>query len=265
VDVRIGSLTHTFVGDLRIDLISPDGTSVNLVNRPGGVNNGGNDFTDTVFDDEAALRIGSGGTSAPYTGSFRPQSDQLSRFDEGPQQGTWKLRLVDFLEPDPGTLQSWGVDSSPADCGAGGSPPTPQAPPPGSPAPPANGDGPAAGAPESPALPKLDLTAIPGTVRVGRRGRFRLFFRGTPATAGEVSVRTVRRIAVAGARRRLTLAAGAFRTGGASGDARVTLRLRRRALRALRRARRLRVTVTARLASLTATRVFRLKAPRPRR
>ena len=81
VDVRIGSLTHTFVGDLKIELTSPTGTTVVLANRTGRHRNGGNNFTGTVFDDEASVAIGAGGTSPPYTGSFRPQADQLSRFD----------------------------------------------------------------------------------------------------------------------------------------------------------------------------------------
>jgi hypothetical protein len=114
-------------------------------------------------------------------------------------------------------------------------------------------------------LPKLDLSGIPATIRVGRRGRFSLPLSGTPGSEGALSVTTVRRIAVAGARRRLTIAVEGFTTAVASGDARVTLELRRRALRALRRAHRLRVNVTATLGSLSATRTFRLKAPRRRR
>ena len=58
----------------------------------GEPNNGGDDLTDTIFDDEAATTIGSGASTAPYTGNFRPQGDQLARFDGKEQQGTWKLR-----------------------------------------------------------------------------------------------------------------------------------------------------------------------------
>ena len=74
VNVRIGSLTHTFVGDLKIELTSPGGTNVVLANRPGGVGNSGDNFTGTVFDDEASVALGAVGTSAPYSGSFRPQA-----------------------------------------------------------------------------------------------------------------------------------------------------------------------------------------------
>jgi subtilisin-like proprotein convertase family protein len=117
VNVRIGSLSHTWVGDLKIDLIGPDNTVVNLANRPGGENNSGNNFTNTVFDDEASAPIGPPATP-PYTGSFRPQADQLSRFDGKPQQGSWKLRVSDHVQEDAGTLKSWGHDIRPAACDA---------------------------------------------------------------------------------------------------------------------------------------------------
>jgi subtilisin-like proprotein convertase family protein len=112
VNVRVGSLTHTFVGDLRIELTSPSGTTVVLANRPGGNLNGGNDLTNTVFDDEASTAIGAGGTAAPYTGSFKPQADELSRFDGESQQGTWTLKVSDLGSADTGTLQAWRADVS---------------------------------------------------------------------------------------------------------------------------------------------------------
>jgi hypothetical protein len=71
---------------------------------------------DTVFDDEAATVIGSGASAAPYTGSFRPQGDQLSRFDGKEQQGTWKLRVSDRYENDTGSLLGWGVTIRTAQC-----------------------------------------------------------------------------------------------------------------------------------------------------
>ena len=71
---------------------------------------------DTVFDDEAATTIGSGSSAAPYTGSFRPQGDQLSRFDGKEQQGTWKLRVSDRYENDTGSLLGWGLTIRTAQC-----------------------------------------------------------------------------------------------------------------------------------------------------
>ena len=117
LDVRIDSIDHSFVGDLKVELTSPDNsTTVRLIEHVGGPNNGGDDLVDTVFDDEAPTVIGSGATAAPYTGSFRPQADQLSRFDGKQQQGTWKLRVSDRYENDTGSLLGWSMMIRTAQC-----------------------------------------------------------------------------------------------------------------------------------------------------
>ena len=117
LDVRLNSVDHSFVGDLKVELVSPDNaTTVRLIEHVGGPNNGGDDLTDTVFDDEAATTIGAGASAAPYTGSFRPQGDQLGRFDGKEQQGTWKLRVSDRYENDTGSLLSWALTIRTAQC-----------------------------------------------------------------------------------------------------------------------------------------------------
>jgi subtilisin-like proprotein convertase family protein len=118
LNVRI-SLAHQWVGDLVIDLTSPQGTTVRLADHPGGPDNGGQNLTSTVFDDDALVNISAG--AAPYTGSFRPQGDQLSRFDGQRLQGTWTLRVRDLFEGKTGTLNSWGTTTSPAVCDFDGS------------------------------------------------------------------------------------------------------------------------------------------------
>jgi subtilisin-like proprotein convertase family protein len=114
LNVNVSGITHSFVGDLAIDITGPDGTTVRLADHPGGPNNSGDNFTGTVFDDEAGQNISQG--SAPYTGNFRPQNDQLSRFDGKSRRGTWTLRVRDLFEGDTGTLQAWGVASQKALC-----------------------------------------------------------------------------------------------------------------------------------------------------
>ncbi len=117
LNVRINSIDHSFVGDLKVELTSPDNsTTVRLIEHVGGPNNGGDDLVDTLFDDEAATVIGSGTSAAPYTGSFRPQGDQLSRLDGKEQQGTWKLRVSDRYENDTGSLLGWGLTIRTAQC-----------------------------------------------------------------------------------------------------------------------------------------------------
>jgi subtilisin-like proprotein convertase family protein len=114
LDVSIGRIEHGSVGDLVIELIGPDGTAVTLARHVGGPDNSGNNFVETVFDDEASTSISS--AFAPYTGGFRPQSDQLSRFDGKDKQGTWQLRVRDLVEGDVGRLERWGTITSSAVC-----------------------------------------------------------------------------------------------------------------------------------------------------
>ena len=69
IEVSI-NITHTFAADLNVFLISPEGTRVELIDDLGGF---GDNFTDTVFDDEAATSISTiTSAMAPFTGSFRP-------------------------------------------------------------------------------------------------------------------------------------------------------------------------------------------------
>ncbi|MBA4342832.1 MAG: hypothetical protein C0423_11860 [Methylibium sp.] len=98
------TLTHTFDSDLFITLISPKGTSVVLSANRGG---SGNNFSNTLFDDEAAVAIAAG--NAPFNGSFRPDG-LLSAFDGQDAFGTWTLRISDQVGIDSGRLTSWGLE-----------------------------------------------------------------------------------------------------------------------------------------------------------
>ncbi|MEA2468378.1 MAG: hypothetical protein QOJ57_2504, partial [Thermoleophilaceae bacterium] len=113
LNVSISRITHTWVGDLRIELIGPDGTSVLLADQPGGPDNGGDNFVNTVFDDEASTPLSSG--SAPYTGTFRPQG-RLSAFDGRQANGTWTLKVTDLAAGDTGSIVGWGTRLSAATC-----------------------------------------------------------------------------------------------------------------------------------------------------
>ena len=74
----------------------------------------------TVFDDEAATNIAAG--RAPYSGRFKPQRDQLSRFDGKPRTGVWTLRVRDLVAGDSGTLVSWDTEMSRPACSFGSAP-----------------------------------------------------------------------------------------------------------------------------------------------
>ena len=103
VDVFIKNIAHTYDGDLRIYVEGPDGTEVELSTGNGS---SGDNYINTIFDDEAANPITAG--SAPFTGRFRPEGS-LSDFDGKDPNGNWTLRVCDAAEYDTGTLNGWGL------------------------------------------------------------------------------------------------------------------------------------------------------------
>jgi subtilisin-like proprotein convertase family protein len=93
-DVCIGDLdvsvdiTHTYIGDLIVELMSPAGTIVSLHNRTGS----GADNIVTTYNDE--------------TGGTVPASS-LTAFDGERTAGQWRLRVSDAANTDTGTLNGW--------------------------------------------------------------------------------------------------------------------------------------------------------------
>ncbi|MCX6032250.1 MAG: S8 family serine peptidase [Chloroflexi bacterium] len=103
VNARV-TINHTWDGDLSLYLISPAGTTVSLALRRGG---SGDNFTGTVFDDEAAQAISAG--SAPFAGQFRPETP-LSALDGQPISGTWTLKAVDAASYDTGSIRAVALE-----------------------------------------------------------------------------------------------------------------------------------------------------------
>jgi subtilisin-like proprotein convertase family protein len=103
-------LDHTWVGDLVISLQSPQGRVVTLMNAPGGVNNSGHNFCNTVLDDESAGASIQGITpaQAPYTGSFKP-AGALSDFDGVNPNGTWVVHISDGFAGDTGNMRAFSL------------------------------------------------------------------------------------------------------------------------------------------------------------
>jgi hypothetical protein len=91
-------------------LDGPTGTWVLLFSDVGG---GGDNFANTVLDDEASTSITSG--SAPFPGTYRPQGP-LSTFDGQASLGEWTLWIYDAAYWDTGALQSWSLQL----CGGSG-------------------------------------------------------------------------------------------------------------------------------------------------
>ncbi|MCP4322603.1 MAG: hypothetical protein GY787_12310, partial [Alteromonadales bacterium] len=98
------NITHPWIGDLTLTLTNHQGTEIILVsNRI----DSGDDYTNTVFDDEATATISS--SSAPYTGSFTPQGS-LSSYSNLGSSGNWTLKAVDGGEEDFGTIDDWTLE-----------------------------------------------------------------------------------------------------------------------------------------------------------
>lgn len=101
-DVNVGiSLTHSFLSDLDIYLVSPSGTRVELVTD---IVSNESTMTSTIFDDAARSGILSG--SAPFTGRFRPEGELLDLNNESPT-GVWTLEITDDNQEDFGELIAW--------------------------------------------------------------------------------------------------------------------------------------------------------------
>ncbi|MFM1831513.1 MAG: hypothetical protein RLZZ558_1853 [Planctomycetota bacterium] len=103
IDVQV-DISHTYRGDLLLELTSPSGTVVTLHNRSGG----SAENLVVTYDQEAGPDADGPGT--------------LGDFEFGPAQGVWTLRVADQAGGDTGTLNSWSLRLVPV----GGSCPTPE-------------------------------------------------------------------------------------------------------------------------------------------
>ncbi len=103
VNVKNLGVTHTWIDDLIIDLTSPGGTTVRLMNRPCA----GEDNILINFDDQAVTATfpcppTNNGTYIPFAA--------LSAFIGQQVAGTWTLTISDNAGQDLGTLNSWSLD-----------------------------------------------------------------------------------------------------------------------------------------------------------
>lgn len=96
VAVRVAiDLTHTYIGDLLVELVSPAGTRVTLHDHSGGSQD---DIIGTYGVDLSSL-------------------DPLSVYTCEPANGTWTLEVTDDFGGDNGTLNAWSleIDGRPAE------------------------------------------------------------------------------------------------------------------------------------------------------
>ena len=128
---------HSYVGDLDIDLVSPDGTRLNLLNfftnGMGNCNVGGaGEYSggegppgagdEYYFNVNAGTDFssfsGPGSTSAVGvdipSGTYAPD-DSFAGFNGSPINGVWEIFITDNYNLDDGTLFTWSIDLGPID------------------------------------------------------------------------------------------------------------------------------------------------------
>jgi len=94
-------LTHTYIGDLWIDLRNDTtGTTVRVFSQLCGTNE---NMNVTFLDGAATLVCGT-----PTTGTYNP-ANPLSAFSGQNANGTWTLTITDNANVDGGTLTSWSL------------------------------------------------------------------------------------------------------------------------------------------------------------
>ena len=116
------NLNHTFVGDIGILLIAPNGAFLDLSTSNGG---GADNYTNTVFSDAAPTFITS--SAPPYTGTFRPEGRATTltnpysnanplgtftfanTFNGVNADGDWILYINDYVAIDIGVVNSWSI------------------------------------------------------------------------------------------------------------------------------------------------------------
>ena len=93
------SIDHSYIQDLTIMLISPEGDEVILTKNLGGT---GINYTNTIFDSESPNPIQNG--APPFTGIYKPIGN-LKDFYNLNSGGEWTLRIIDQYPIDTGTLK----------------------------------------------------------------------------------------------------------------------------------------------------------------
>ncbi|AWI25348.1 zinc-dependent metalloprotease [Flavobacterium pallidum] len=98
-------ITHSWISDLRVSLVSPGGTVLTLIANQCNVNPGVPNMNVT-FDDLGSFLVC--GTNPAISGTIKPLN-ALSNFNNISAQGNWTLRILDNQSGDGGTLNSWSM------------------------------------------------------------------------------------------------------------------------------------------------------------
>jgi subtilisin-like proprotein convertase family protein len=122
-DVSVNfTMTHTWVGDVVMNLTAPNGQTINLIAalNAGAGNNSSDNFTNTVVSSTGVTALS--GAPAPRTGTFKADLFTATIPSIAPTtgntwapllttlNGNWRLSMCDIAGGDEGTLQSWSIN-----------------------------------------------------------------------------------------------------------------------------------------------------------
>jgi subtilisin-like proprotein convertase family protein len=98
------NIEHTWIADLEVKLIAPDGVTEIILFEDIGSN--GDNFTNTVLDDDASTDVSNG--ESPFTGSYSP-TGSLNDLNGLMSAGDWTLHINDDANQDGGNLIDWSI------------------------------------------------------------------------------------------------------------------------------------------------------------
>lgn len=107
------NITHTWIDDLALSLVAPDGTLMNLFSHVGGDQDG---FINTCLSGNTNNSIYQG--SYPFTGVFRPFGDMgIMNLKGINPNGVWTLHILDtYPFADVGDLHDWSITFGNSPC-----------------------------------------------------------------------------------------------------------------------------------------------------
>lgn len=98
--------THTWINDVIVRLISPQGTIVRLLNNP-CTSSSSFQNASVTFEDGAPTLVCT--TSNPAIGGIVAPVDPLAAFNGQNSQGVWTLQIQDTFNQDGGALNNWSI------------------------------------------------------------------------------------------------------------------------------------------------------------
>ncbi len=111
------NISHTYVGDLDVELTSPQGTTLKVFDRPGvpasqfgcASDNIVANFADSYTNSATVFENTCSATPPAISGNFKPMAP-FAGFDGESALGNWTLKITDSYDDDGGALNNWALE-----------------------------------------------------------------------------------------------------------------------------------------------------------